>query len=167
MTDEAHTVERLPRRSPSQTCNARLHRGDGYCTVLAGEGTDHPGIGRCRLHGGERGDVAVDDNVDELFRANGLDVIIDLAETMRHGDQEYLMEVGNNALVIARSKVLSRLMDPTLTPRELNDLTNSLNRLDTLILKHPNGVQEGGAEGVFVDEDEAELARVIALAANG
>ena len=158
-------VEKLPRRRPGRTCNARLHRGEGYCDVPAGEGTDHPGIGRCRLHGGETGDVAIaNDEVDELFRAAGLDFIIDLAETMRHGDQEYLMEVGNNALVVTRSKILAQLQDPTLTPRELNDLTNSLTRIDNLIAKHPNGVAAEESAGAFENEDEAELARVLKLA---
>lgn len=28
------------------------HAGDGYCGKLAGSGTDHPGKGRCKHHGG-------------------------------------------------------------------------------------------------------------------
>ncbi len=157
MTDEV-----LPFRRPGQKCNARLHRGEGYCTVGAGGGTQHPGLGRCRLHGGEAGDERID-GPDELFKAAGLDFIIDLAESMTHNDQEYLMEVGNNALVVTRSKLLARLQDANLTPREVNDYTNSLTRIDNLILKHPNGMKSDG-KTVEEEEDEVELARLYAIA---
>lgn len=35
------------------TCNAKLtKRGQGHCSLGAGWGTDHPGIGACKFHGG-------------------------------------------------------------------------------------------------------------------
>lgn len=40
----------LDRRYP--TCNARKRQGEGLCTRPAGWGTNHPGHGRCKLHGG-------------------------------------------------------------------------------------------------------------------
>ena len=40
------------KKQPDQLCNARLRWKDGYCTRLAGDDTDHIGIGRCREHGG-------------------------------------------------------------------------------------------------------------------
>lgn len=156
------SADTIPFRRPGQKCNARLHRGEGYCDVGAGEGTEHVGVGRCRLHGGEAGDTRVD-GPDELFKAAGLDFIIELAESMTHGDQEYLMEVGNNALVVTRSKLLSRLQDPGLTPREVNDYTNSLTRIDNLIVKHPNGVKGENSKTTEENEDEAELARLTVI----
>jgi hypothetical protein len=35
------------------TCGARKKQGEGVCTQAAGWGTDHPGEGRCKLHGGK------------------------------------------------------------------------------------------------------------------
>lgn len=33
-------------------CGANKRQGEGTCTQRAGWGTDHPGVGRCRNHGG-------------------------------------------------------------------------------------------------------------------
>lgn len=33
-------------------CGARKKTGEGHCTQPAGWGTDHPGDGKCKLHGG-------------------------------------------------------------------------------------------------------------------
>lgn len=33
-------------------CGARKRNGEGVCQLPAGWGTDHPGTGRCKLHGG-------------------------------------------------------------------------------------------------------------------
>lgn len=35
-----------------QHCGAQKRQGDGTCTRPAGWGTDHAGLGRCKLHGG-------------------------------------------------------------------------------------------------------------------
>lgn len=40
-----------PKKEPDRYCNGRKRTG-GYCTQRAGWGTDHPGTGRCKLHGG-------------------------------------------------------------------------------------------------------------------
>lgn len=37
-------------------CEAKRRGGDGLCQRPAGWGTDHPGIGRCKLHGGSTHD---------------------------------------------------------------------------------------------------------------
>lgn len=34
-------------------CGAKKRQGTGFCTQRAGWGTDHPGVGRCKLHGGK------------------------------------------------------------------------------------------------------------------
>lgn len=43
-----------PKIEPTDTCNARARGGpnSGYCQKPAGYGTDHPGYGRCKFHGG-------------------------------------------------------------------------------------------------------------------
>jgi len=45
-------MAKLPKKAPDRTCNARTRSREGYCGLPAGWGTDHPGHGRCRLHGG-------------------------------------------------------------------------------------------------------------------
>src|SRR3990172_7648888 len=44
----------LVKREPGDLCNARTKQAASspYCTRPAGWGTDHPGVGRCKLHGG-------------------------------------------------------------------------------------------------------------------
>src|SRR5262245_56569410 len=43
-----HTPEQ---RSAQLLCNARKKNGE-TCRAFAGQGTDHPGVGRCKFHGG-------------------------------------------------------------------------------------------------------------------
>lgn len=45
-------TEDRPKREPDEYCNARKTGGEGYCQHEAGWGTDHPGAGRCKFHGG-------------------------------------------------------------------------------------------------------------------
>lgn len=42
----------LPTIPPDAKCNGIVRSGLAYCTQVAGRGTDHPGQGRCKLHGG-------------------------------------------------------------------------------------------------------------------
>lgn len=93
-----------------------------------------------------------------MFMAIGLGEIIDLAETMTHDDQEYLMEVGTNALTVIRAKIAAKLHDPTITPKEMNDLTMALTRLEKVLASNPNEVK-GQAEAAEADQDE--LARIL------
>jgi hypothetical protein len=44
-------AEPLPARRPRAICGA-VRKGKGLCRRRAGEGTDHPGVGRCATHGG-------------------------------------------------------------------------------------------------------------------
>jgi hypothetical protein len=39
-------------RHDKPKCGARKRQGDGCCKRPAGWGTDHPGVGNCKLHGG-------------------------------------------------------------------------------------------------------------------
>lgn len=103
-----------------------------------------------------------------MFRAIGLGQIIDLAETMTEDDQEYLMSVGNNALVVTRTGILAKLQADFLSPREMNDLTNALTRIDNLLAKYPNGEDPDAApNGPVKDGIDAELARLTALESEG
>lgn len=40
------------KRRDKPLCGGKKRQGSGTCTRPAGWGTDHPGIGRCKLHGG-------------------------------------------------------------------------------------------------------------------
>jgi hypothetical protein len=63
-------------------CNARKTDGDGYCKQPAGWGTDHAGMGRCKLHGGNT--TAHETHVlDELSDAAG-DAAVALRLRLKH-----------------------------------------------------------------------------------
>ena len=49
---EDDVVVELPKIAPGKTCNARNKAHTKHCARPAGWGTDHPGVGRCKLHGG-------------------------------------------------------------------------------------------------------------------
>jgi hypothetical protein len=46
------TSGRAKPKDDSRYCGGKKHQGEGTCTRPAGWGTDHPGAGRCKLHGG-------------------------------------------------------------------------------------------------------------------
>ena len=48
--------DELPPKEAGEYCNARKTDGSGYCKHEAGWGTDHPGVGRCKFHGGSTPD---------------------------------------------------------------------------------------------------------------
>lgn len=50
MAQKPHATRKS--RKPHAACGARLKNGPGTCTKAAGWRTDHPGEGRCYLHGG-------------------------------------------------------------------------------------------------------------------
>ena len=162
---EAKAPDLLPFLAPGASCNARLHRGPGYCPLDAGSGTTHPGFGRCRLHGGAGGSPQDGgDGPRDLMVSLGLGQIIDIAETMTHEDQEYLMEVGNNALVVTRAKILARLQQTDTSAKEMADLTTALVRVDTILSKYPDEEDPDAAPNMPTALD-AEMARVTALEA--
>lgn len=45
-------AQALVKRPPDVLCNSRKKGGDGHCKRPAGWGTNHAGVGRCKLHGG-------------------------------------------------------------------------------------------------------------------
>lgn len=44
-------TQKIPPPPPAK-CGARTRHGSGTCAHTAGWGTDHPGYGRCKMHGG-------------------------------------------------------------------------------------------------------------------
>ncbi len=56
-------------------CGAKKRQGEGCCRRPAGWGTDHPGVGRCKLHGGatvSHRDAAVEDLARKAVATYGL-----------------------------------------------------------------------------------------------
>ena len=51
-TSQSTPPSTFPKIPAATTCNGKIHRQDKYCQLPAGWGTDHPGKGRCKLHGG-------------------------------------------------------------------------------------------------------------------
>lgn len=159
--------DRLPFRPPGQKCNARLARGVGYCTNPAGAGTDHTGYGRCKLHGGilRPSSDTHDDGPLAMWKAAGLEQIINMAETMTGNDQEYLYHVGNNSLVVIRSGIVARLAAfPPPSPKEMADLTMSLTRIDAILAKYPDEENPNAPRMRGLEEAE-EMARLSELEA--
>lgn len=157
--------QRLAFRPPGSLCNARLARQDGYCTNAAGEGTDHVGYGRCKLHGGiTKGRSDSPDGPLGMWRAAGLEQIINMAETMTRDDSEYITYVGNNALSVLRAKIVADLNAPGNSPKEMADLTMALTRVDKILAKFPDedkpdvGIQSSTAdEEARLDELESNI----------
>jgi hypothetical protein len=82
-------------KDSNEHCNARKTDGDGYCKQPAGWGTDHAGLGRCKLHGGNT--TAHETHVlDELSDAAG-DAAIALRLRLKHIRQQ--VEAGNGDAV--------------------------------------------------------------------
>lgn len=65
---------------PNPHCGAKLKSRDGLCGKTAGWGTDHPGFGNCKLHGGST----------PTGKKHG--------ETLRQAYWERLVEMGDPAL---------------------------------------------------------------------
>lgn len=154
-------TENIPWRSSDKKCNARLLWGVGYCLNDAGEGTSHPGEGRCALHGGQ---IKQSVDVKELIAQNGLASLVDMAETMDWNDAEYLYHVTNSALTVQRAKIVERIGHPDNSAKELADLTMALQRIDVLLGKYKRELQSTQAETSKSDAERRETARLKKLA---
>jgi len=62
-----HSSKNSVKKSTIKCCTAKSRRGD--CQKVAGWGTNHPGIGLCRFHGGRGGRPSVDVMTQEKLRA--------------------------------------------------------------------------------------------------
>ena len=63
-------------------CNARKTDGSGYCRHEAGWGTDHPGHGRCKFHGGST--QAQEQNVINKLEAAATDAAVAYKLRLKH-----------------------------------------------------------------------------------
>jgi hypothetical protein len=78
---------------------------------------------------------------------------------MTRDDQEYLADVGTNALTVIRAKIVAKMNDPMVMPKELNELSMALARLEKILKDNPNEVREGDEK----PEEEGEMARILQI----
>jgi len=79
-------------------------------------------------------------------------------------DAESLMTMGTMAMVIARARLMERLLTPNITTKEANEITLSVKRLDELLAKHPE-IEDPDAAGNTAAPLDDELKRLLALEA--
>ena len=125
-------IAEVEQREPDEDCNARREddgRFLGYCDIDAGEGTDHPGEGRCYIHGGRGGapkgnqnaagphDLDQDGNTQAM--THGLNMTIqrqyeafddDQREAFRFYVEYYRTERGLDDLVQAKRLAIAEVM---------------------------------------------------------
>jgi len=134
-------------------CNAQNQRKSGFCQAAAGLGTDHLGEGRCWMHGGKP------DKANEAVPF--------LAERVRKlsaPDTEALMTMGTNAMVLARARLMERMLQDGLSTKEISDLTMSIQRLDKVLGDHLDNEDPDAAPNANNgDHLNDELKRLIAL----
>jgi len=79
-------------------------------------------------------------------------------------DAEALMSMGTMAMVLARARLMERLMQvESLTTKEISDLTMSIQRLDNVLSKHPELDDPDAAPNISGGNLDEELQRLIAL----
>lgn len=156
MTEETTIIE-FPLKAPDVLCNHRLARRSGYCQNGSGEGTEHKGYGRCKVH-----EEGVDGDRDELLKALGLNAIVVTAEMLTRDDQEYLFLVSNNALVIQRAKIVQEMANALVTPKEKKEMIEAVAKIDAILAKHTNEVQgEGDTRQTAAEADELKRLEAI------
>jgi hypothetical protein len=77
-------------------------------------------------------------------------------------DAEALMSMGTMAMVVARADLMQRLITPGCTPREANDITMSVSRLDKLLADHPE-LENPDAAPNQADALDEEVKRLLQL----
>lgn len=110
---KAERQPELPTLEPDEYCNARKRSGKGYCKKPAGEGTDHLGSGRCKLHGGSMPNhrkAAQTEMAKQGVKAFGLPVNIEPHEAL-------IDELQRTAGIIAFYEIQIRELD------DVNQLT--------------------------------------------
>jgi hypothetical protein len=133
-----------------------MARGGGYCKNYAGEGTDHPGLGRCRLHGG----LSQQFEFEEVLRKSGFGPLFDSALSMTDADEELAMSIGTRALVVARLDIIRKMRDPLVTPKEFNDLSMALQRIEASLDRQPNEVKVDEAQEQEALDEEARILNI-------
>lgn len=94
----------------SRYCDARKRQGDGTCTRPAGWGTDHVGIGHCKLHGGSTTAQAARADRDRL-EANTRAVLAELDVAPVTDPLHALLELAGQTLAwqSATAELVNRL----------------------------------------------------------
>lgn len=95
-----------------------------------------------------------------MWRAAGLEQIINMAETMTRDDSEYITYVGNNALSVLRAKIVADLNAPGNSPKEMADLTMALTRVDKLLQSYPDEDKPDVGIQPSTEKEEARLAEL-------
>ena len=133
-------------------CNAENQRKMGFCQMPAGYGTHHHGEGRCYMHGGRP--ERVNDAVPHLA---------DTVKELSPADCEALMSMGTNAMVLARARLMEKLLLDGLSTKEISDLTMSIQRLDKVLGTHLDNEDPDAVPNHKDVQLDDELARLIAL----
>lgn len=126
----------LEQKPAGDNCNARKADGSGYCSHAAGWGTDHPGHGRCKFHGGNTKDHEKN-IIDKLEGAAG-DAAVSLKLRLKHArekaeagefDEIDWAEIDRHArTVFDRAGPIKR------EKRELEDVTDGDNSFGTTVV---------------------------------
>lgn len=86
----------------------------------------------------------------------------DAIKELSVADAEALMSMGTTAMVLARARLMEKLLQDGITSKETADLTISLTRLESMLAKHPD-VDDPDAAPNHGDGLDDELKRLIAL----
>jgi hypothetical protein len=119
-------------RHDPRVCGARKRQGEGLCGQAAGWGTDHPGSGRCKLHGGRtaaQGTNVARRQVEEQAR----EVLAELGAPAVGDPLEALLLLGGQVLAWQRATA------------EL------VNRLESVRYRSANGSEQVRAEVVVYE----------------
>jgi len=141
-------------------CNAPLAHTSGFCVNVAGENTDHVGTGSCSYHGG---DTSGQNSVDELLRRVGLVDMIEKANTLSPNDIEQLYHMSNTGLTLVRAQLVARLSNPDNSPKEMTDLTGSIQKIDNILKGYKREKKGAKAEASKREADSVELDRLDSL----
>ena len=142
-------------------CNAPLqsrnNRGK-FCKKGAGEGTTHSGEGYCFLHGGEKAVERKQSHAPVLEAA---------ARGLSTDDLEDLYAMSNRGLVKARALAVQRMLSPTVSSKEVSDLSISIQRIDKVLDSSSFGGEDDpdAAPNTGLSELDVEAARLKELQA--
>ena len=157
MSETTDNVIQFPLKAPDTLCNHRLSRKAGYCRNGSGEGTEHKGYGRCRVH-----ETGKDGNTQELFSMLGLSEMIAVAEIMTADDQEYAYLMSNNFLVLQRAKIIAGMDRALVSSKERKEMIESVAKIDAILAKHTLEIK-GEGEATVSESDAAEMKRLEAM----
>jgi len=151
--------EDLPKKDAEIKCNARKKNSPGYCSQPSGHRTDHPGAGRCWVHGG-RGSTP---RGEELYQKVLSDKVGDVKQIFEEIDELDTTEIErlDCAIKLLHATILSNFNSGTITPSTLQGYTNSLERLVRTKIEI-----EKGLKARIPTEDRNEIIRLVMGAVN-